>query len=345
MMKAAVLHGNADLRVEDIAVPEVGEGEVLVRVAYSGVCGSDVPRLIHNGAHFYPIVLGHEFSGEIVEVGAGVDKALTGTKVACAPLVPMFEHPQSQRGNFALGKGYSFIGSRRQGGFAEYVTMPLVNAVPLADSVDMLAGAFMEPLTVGLHAINIMNFQPGRTTAVIGLGTIGMLLMQCAKLLGAGPISAFDVDPGKLELARKYGADVTVNSTDETAVKEAIAAGGYEMVFETAGVPAAEILALRLAAGKGRVMYVGTPHVPLTLQPDEFEEINRKELTIQGSWMNYSAPFPGWEWTFGAEALGNNRIRLDGLIDRVLPLDAAGDIPGLLRAGAVRGKVMLKMGA
>lgn len=340
-MKAAVLHGNADLRVEDVANPEVGEGEVLIRVAYSGVCGSDVPRLIHNGAHFYPIVLGHEFSGTVVAVGSGVEDTLVGTKVACAPLVPIFEHPQSQRGNFALGKGYSFIGSRRSGGFAEYVTMPRLNAVPLADSIDLLAGAFMEPLTVGLHAINIMDFRPGRTTAVVGLGTIGLLLMQCAKLLGAGPISAFDVDPSKLELAKRYGADTVVDSRDAEAVDEAIAAGGYEIAFETAGVPSAEIMALRIAAGKGRVMYVGTPHVPLTLQPAEFEEINRKELTIQGSWMNYSAPFPGWEWTFGAEALGNNRIRLDGLIDRVLPLSEASTVPDLLLSKSVRGKVML----
>lgn len=343
-MKAAVLHGNADLRVDDIADPDIGEGELLVRVAYSGVCGSDVPRIIHGGAHFYPIILGHEFSGTVAAVGAGVDTGLIGAKVACAPLVPIFDHPQSQRGNFALGKGYSFIGSRRPGGFAEYVTMPRVNAVLLDDSIDLLAGAFMEPLTVGLHAINIMDFRPGRSTAVIGLGTIGLLLMQCAKLLGAGPISAFDVDPVKLELAKAYGAETVVNSRDAAAVAEAIDAGGYDIVFETAGVPAAEILALRVAAGKGRVMYVGTPHVPLTLQPAEFEEINRKELTIQGSWMNYSAPFPGWEWTFGAEALGNNRIRLDGLIDRVLPLADAGSVPGLLESGTVRGKIMFDVG-
>jgi len=343
-MKAAVLHGNADLRVDEIADPDIGEGELLVRVAYSGVCGSDVPRIIHDGAHFYPIILGHEFSGTVAAVGAGVDAGLIGAKVACAPLVPIFDHPQSQRGNFALGKGYSFIGSRRPGGFAEYVTMPRVNAVLLDNSIDLLAGAFMEPLTVGLHAINIMDFRPGRSTAVIGLGTIGLLLMQCAKLLGAGPISAFDVDPAKLELAKAYGADTVVNSKDAAAVAEVIDAGGYDMVFETAGVPAAEILALRVAAGKGRVMYVGTPHVPLTLQPAEFEEINRKELTIQGSWMNYSAPFPGWEWTFGAEALGNNRIRLDGLIDRVLPLSEAGSVPGLLQSGTVRGKIMFDVG-
>lgn len=340
-MRAAVLHGNADLRVEEVADPEIGEGELLVRVAYSGVCGSDVPRLIHNGAHFYPLVLGHEFSGTVVEVGTGVENSLIGKKVACAPLVPIFEHPQSQRGNFALGKGYSFIGSRQSGGFAEYVVMPRLNAVLLDDSIDLLAGAFMEPLTVGLHAINIMDFRPGRTTAVVGMGTIGILLMQSAKLLGAGPICAFDVDPTKLELARNYGADTVVDSRDETAVSAAIEAGGYEIVFETAGVPAAEILALKIAAGKGRVMYVGTPHVPLTLQPSEFEEINRKELTIQGSWMNYSAPFPGWEWTFGAEALGNNRIRLDGLIDRVLPLSQAGTVPELLLSKSVRGKIML----
>src|SRR5512140_2556474 len=160
-MRAAVLHARADLRVEEVPTPAPGPGEVLVRVAYCGVCGSDVPRVVGAAAHRYPIILGHELAGTIAAAGAGVEPALVGRRAACAPLIPDPADPLSQRGHHALGQGYGFIGSRQPGGYAEYVVMPVQNAVLLPDAIDLLEAAFLEPLTVGLHAVNIMSFQPG----------------------------------------------------------------------------------------------------------------------------------------------------------------------------------------
>jgi threonine dehydrogenase-like Zn-dependent dehydrogenase len=348
-MRAAVLHAPGDLRVEEMESPSPGPGEVLVRVARSGVCGSDVPRLIGSAAHRFPIVLGHEFSGTIEAVGEGVEPLLVGRKAACAPLLPNFADPQCARGNYSLGKGYGFIGSRQQGGYAEYVSMPRRNAVLLPEGVDLTAAAFLEPLTVGLHAIRLQDFLPGRAVAVTGVGTIGLLLLQSLRQLGAGSITALDVEESRLKEARSLGADRTFDSREE-GVEQRAAEGmgdaGFEFVFETAGVPAAEILALKLAGPRARVMFVGTPHVPLTLQPAEFELINRKELMVQGSWMNYSAPFPGWEWEFGAGLLASGRVRTGGLTDRVLPLARAGEIPDLLRKrGELKGKLLLDCSA
>ncbi len=344
-MKAAVLHAPGDLRVEEVPAPSPADGEVLLRVARSGVCGSDVPRLVGKAAHRYPVVLGHEFSGTIAAVGKGVGPELVGRLAACAPLLPNFDDPQCARGNYSLGKGYGFIGSRQQGGFAEYVAMPRRNAVLLPDGMDLAAAALLEPLTVGLHAVNIMDFVPGRPVAVTGVGTIGILLVQSLRALGAGTITVLDVEPARLEQARELGADRAFDSRVEgvdRAAAEGIGDGGFDFVFETAGVPAAEILALRLAGPRGHVMFVGTPHVPLTLQPAEFELMNRKELLVQGSWMNYSAPFPGWEWEFGARLLADGRVRTQGLVDRVLPLAAAGQVPALLqKRGELKGKLLL----
>lgn len=316
-----------------------------MRVASCGVCGSDVPRLIGTAAHGYPIVLGHEFSGTIEATGQGGSDALIGRSVACAPLLPDFSDPQCARGHYSLGKGYGFIGSRQPGGFAEYVAMPRRNAVLLPDGVDLVAAAFLEPLTVGLHAIQLMGFLPGRSVAITGVGGIGLLLLQSLRALGAGSIAVFDVDPVRLEAALPLGADRAHDSRRE-CVAEAAAAetgeSGFEFVFETAGVPAAEILALQLAAPRGQVMFVGTPHVPLTLQPDEFELMNRKELIVRGSWMNYSAPFPGWEWEFGARLLSAGRVRTGPLVDRVLALSRAAEIPALLeKRGELKGKLLL----
>lgn len=343
-MKAAVVVEDRKVACRELDTPEPGPGEVRLKVAYCGVCGSDIPRLIHQGAHYYPIVLGHEFAGEIDMVGDDVDPALVGRKAACAPLIPNYQDPQCMRGNYSLGKGYDFIGSRRQGGFAEYVVMPIASAVLLAPETDLLTASFMEPLTVALHAVNIMDFRPGRDVAVTGVGTIGLLMVQVLRALGAGRIAAFDVDRSKLELAAALGADCTYNSGDPEVAARANSESrdGFAAVFETAGVPPAEILALELAGPKGRVMFVGTPHTPLTLTPAQFELINRKELTLQGSWMNYSAPFPGWEWSFGADLFAKNRIRTAELIDTILPLSRAAEIPEmLLTPGCVRGKIIL----
>lgn len=344
-MRAAVLHAPGILRVEEVPTPAPAAGEVLVRVASCGVCGSDVPRLVGQAAHGFPIILGHEFSGTVVAVGEGGPGELLGRSVACAPLLPDFSDPQCARGHFALGKGYGFIGSRQPGGFAEYVAMPHRNAVALPDGVELAAAAFLEPLTVGLHAVQVMGFLPGRSVAITGVGGIGLLLLQSLRALGAGSITVFDVDGSRLEVALSLGADRAHDSRGERVAEVATAetgAGGFEFVFETAGAPAAEILALRLAAPRGQVMLVGTPHVALTLQPHEFELVNRKELTVRGSWMNYSAPFPGWEWEFGARLLAAGRIRTDPLVDRVLPLARAGEIPGLLgRRGELKGKLLL----
>jgi threonine dehydrogenase-like Zn-dependent dehydrogenase len=349
LMRAAVLHTISDMRVEEVDTPRIGAADILLKVAYCGVCGSDIPRINKGAAHYYPIILGHEFSGVIVEVGDGLSPDLTGRKVVCAPLMPDFSDPQCAKGHYSLSKDYDFIGSRKQGGFAEYVAMPARNAVIVDDSLDLLTASFLEPLTVALHAINIMAYRPGRKAAVIGVGGIGLLLLQCLKQLGTQSISAFDVDDHKLAMALDMGADFCFNSQDEAVsarAREQVAPAGYNFVFETAGAPAAEILALKLAAPGGCVMYVGTPHSALTLQPAEFELIIRKELTLKGSWLNYSAPFPGWEWEHGLEMLTKGQVDIEALMGPTLPLSQAGRLPALLsEPGDMKGKIVLDCSA
>lgn len=123
-MKAAVLHAKGDLRYEEYPTPVIGDNEVLVKVKVAGICGSDIPRVNLGTAHYFPIVLGHEFSGEIVETGKDVTTLKQGDRVSCAPLLPCMKCEDCQKGNYSLCKNYSFIGSREQGGFAEYVKLP-----------------------------------------------------------------------------------------------------------------------------------------------------------------------------------------------------------------------------
>ena len=342
-MRTAVLHSISDIRLEEIDNPRLGSADILLRVAYCGVCGSDIPRIIKDAAHYYPVILGHEFSGVIEDVGDGLGPDLKGRRAVCTPLIPDFSDPQCAKGNYSLGRNYKFIGSSEPGGFAEYVAMPVRNAVIVDDSLDLLSASFLEPLTVALHAINSTAYRSGRKTAVIGAGGIGLLMLQCLKQLGTQSISVFDVDDHKLGLVMDMGAAFCFNSRDEDIFKEALeksASSGYDFVFEAAGAPAAQILALKLGAPRGNVIYVGTPHSALALQPAEFELIIRKELTLKGSWLNYSAPFPGWE--YGAELLAGQQINSKALVGRILPLSLASRLPSLLsEAGGPQRKIVL----
>ncbi len=152
-MKAAVVVANEDVRYQEVEEPKVRPGYVKVKVKASGICGSDIPRVLHNGVHFYPIVLGHEFSGDVVEVGEGVTKVKVGDRVSGAPLLPCMKCDDCQKGNFSLCKHYSFIGSREQGSNADYVVLPEQNAVPFDPSLSYGQGAMFEPSPVALPGL------------------------------------------------------------------------------------------------------------------------------------------------------------------------------------------------
>lgn len=181
-MKAAVVCANEDVQYLDYEEPIPGPGEVKVKVRASGICGSDIPRVLHNGVHFYPIVLGHEFSGDVVEIGEGVTKVKVGDRVSGAPLKPCMKCDDCQKGNFSLCKHYSFIGSREQGSNADYVVIPEQNAVVYDSSISYEQAAMFEPSTVALHGLLQNEYQGGQYVAVLGGGTIGMFTMQWAKI-------------------------------------------------------------------------------------------------------------------------------------------------------------------
>lgn len=345
-MKAAVLYAQNDLRIEDVEKPVAQKGEVLIRVKASGVCGSDLPRVLGTASRYYPNILGHEFSGVVEAIGDSVKTVNIGDKVSVAPLIPCHQCENCLSGNHALCKHYSFVGSRKQGAWAEYVKVPEVNVVKLPDEIGFIDGAFLEPVTVALHGLFVMNFKPLSTVAITGMGTIGLLTLQCAKLMGAREITVFDIDAEKLNIALELGATHIVNTlTDDITqrVKDISNGKGFEMVVETAGVPFTELLCLDIAANNGHVMFIGTPHKAFTIEPAQFENINRKELTIKGSWMSYSAPYPGKEWKIGAYYLSTGQIKVDKLLDRVIKMDGIMQAFYDFREGKVSGKVMMEI--
>jgi L-iditol 2-dehydrogenase len=336
-MKAAVLFANKDIRFSDYKMPEVKPGTVKVKIRATGICGSDVPRVLRHGAHFYPIVLGHEFSGDVVETGEGVTGIGIGDTVSGAPLLPCMECDDCRKGNYALCKHYSFIGSREQGSFAEYVVIPERNAVKYDSSIQYAQAAMFEPSTVALHGLLCGGYRGGYDVAILGGGTIGIFTMQWAKIYGAKTATVFDISDERLELAKRLGADFTVNTARETCGEH------FPFVFETAGQVATMLSAFELADNKASVCFIGTPHENLTFTPRQWENMNRKEFRLTGSWMSYSAPFPGDEWRLTAHFFRTGQLKFDErMIFKKFPLCEADEAFRLFEnPSGVKGKVML----
>ena len=345
-MKAAVLHAREDLRFAEVPTPEIGDSEVLIKIRATGICGSDIPRVNGNGAHYFPIILGHEFSGDVFLVGKDVTSVKTGDRATGAPLIPCLKCEDCKKGDYALCKNYTFIGSRISGSFAEYVKLPEINTVKFDSSIPYEKAAFFEPSTVALHGVNCAKYHGGEDVAILGGGTIGMFTAQWAKIYGAKRVFVFDIDDDRLELAKKLGADITINTKDanfKEIVKDLTNNKGFGFVFETAGVDATMKLAFEIAANKSSVCYIGTPTKDLTLTPQLLELMLRKEFTLIGSWMSYSAPFPGKEWLLTAHYFATGVLKYDeGLIFKKLPLSEIASAFEMYKTqGLVKGKILL----
>ncbi len=300
-MKTALLKENGVINIEQVEIPFIQDGEVLVKVSHIGICGSDYGRIWNNEARYYPIILGHEFSGEIVESKSSSYKV--GTKVAIAPLVPCMKCEDCNNGNYSQCPNYSFIGSRRNGALAEYVAVPEVSLFPIGD-LPLEKAAFLEPITVGLHGISLLS-KPILTSkiAVLGVGSIGLLTVQSLLALGAKNITVIDIDDVKLNTAKQLGVTTIINSSSQD-----VPVKSFDIVIETAGNVFTTKSTLSLAGTRGEILFIGTPHSAIEFTFDEWELINRKELTLRGSWMNYSAPYPGKEWQDALDFLQQGKI-------------------------------------
>lgn len=321
-MKSALRNGLKTVRPVEKEMPQISENEVLIKVAFVGICGSDIHRVAEDLDKWDTIVLGHEFSGIIEKMGDAVDGYRIGQKVSAAPLVPCHKCDACKEGNFSLCKGYTFIGSRKDGAFAEFVVFPAENLVPLNDDFPLIKGALIEPITVCLHPILRLGNLLGKTVAVTGLGGIGLLAVQIFKSMGVKNIIVSDVVEEKIALALKLGATHGVNVLKENLIEVADSLGGAEIVFEASGTLAGKKSAIQIARGKGTILLVGTnPTQEVVIDGLLFELISRKELELIGSWMNYSNPWPGKEWSIAAWMLETGMIQTDEIITHIFPLN------------------------
>ncbi len=315
-MKANVLYGIGDIRYTEVPDPEPQPGEVLLRVSCAGICGSDIPRIYQTGAHVMPLIPGHEFSGVVEKTGAGVNTKWTGRRVGVYPLIPCGKCGPCRQKRYELCRHYNYLGSRCDGGFAEYVRVPVTNLIEIPDNVSMEAAAMLEPMSVAMHAIRraIPEFgtdgfipDPELRITVIGLGTIGLLLTSL--LRGAGYQKVFVV--GKKEFqrqtARKQGIpeenifaavsdemqNRVISPTNSVNVKKSVlqdwilprtAGAGADIVFECVGKNETAVQAVDAAAPLGTVVLVGNPYSDMQFPRDVYWKILRNQLTVTGTW-------------------------------------------------------------
>lgn len=326
MLKAVRLHRPGDLRVEEIPCPDPLPGEVLIQVQAAGICGSDIPRAMEIGAQKMPIVIGHEFSGEVLAVGRDVQDWREGDRVVVAPLIPCFSCRWCREGDYSLCDNYDYVGSRRDGALAQYVTVPSKNLLRLPENVSYEDGALLDPAANALHAIAKTGINSGEIGVVFGAGPIGLFVIQFLLLKGAKKVIAVDIADDKLLVARDVGASLAINSLKEdvlSAVEVATDGEFPHVVIETAGAPVAQQMAIKASTKHGRIAFVGISHRDLFLQKETVDQILRKELTIIGSWNSYSSPFPGFEWRDAIVSFAAGEIKTKPIITHRFPLEEA----------------------
>ena len=315
-MKAVVFQEADRLIIEDRPIPEVGGHDALVKVHACGICGTDIH--IFHGEHTvkFPVVPGHELSGTVTAVGGKVTNVQTGDRVTVDPNIVDHTCFFCRRGEIHLCENLTAVGVNFDGGFAEYCRMPAVQAYKVPESLSLDEAAMAEPLACCIHGIDRANITPGSNVVVLGGGSIGLLLIQLAKIAGARHILVSEPDERKRHLAAQFGADIQVGPRDIAREVSELTKVGADVVIESAGRLETAELAIKLARRGGTVLQFGvvSPDKQARISP---YDIYYKELTVRGSFVN---PFTH---SRAIELLASKQIDVMPIITHRFPLDDA----------------------
>ena len=319
-MKALVLEAYNQFVYKEVETPQPATGEVLIRVKACGICGSDVHGMDGStGRRQPPIIMGHEASGEIEAVGEGVTRWKAGDRVTFDSTV----YPQNDwytlKGRYNLSEGREVVGVapkeyKRNGAFAEYLTVPQHVLYRIPDGVTYEQAAMVEPAAVAAHAVRISDVRVGDSAVVVGSGMIGTFIVGILKAAGATPVIAVDQDDEKLKMAALYGADITINSRDAApaeVIRKRTKGRGADVGFEAVGIaPTVNLLVDTLRKGATAVL-VGnvTPVVEFPLQ-----KVVTSEIRVQGS-----CAING-EYETVLDMIASGALNVNAMISAVAPL-------------------------
>lgn len=309
-MKACVLKENGVLRYEEVPLRAV-PGWYKIRIAFAGICGSDLGRGFKSGAYHYPLIMGHEFSGVVESVPEG-GKYPEGTRAAIYPLLPCGQCAPCRDGLIQLCTHYDYFGSRRDGAFAQYLYVPEASIVPMPGRVSLEEAALSEPAAVAHHAIYSHPVPRNAAALVIGGGPVGLLAAQWLKIRGCREVAIADAVREKLDFAARLGF-LPIDSADLGKSDAA-----FDICVEACGLGITRNAAVSCCARRGHIFLIGNPAGTLEMDPKVYSSILRKEISFSGSWN--SLPEPDWK-----DVLDHAGVDLDlkSLITAIRPLSQA----------------------
>ena len=316
-MKALVLSQYRHLELADVAEPRPGRGEVLVRVAACGICGSDVHGYDgSSGRRIPPIVMGHEAAGIVARTGEGVHGFSEGNRVTFDSTIYCGECGNCLRGAVNLCDRREVLGVscgdyRRAGAFAEFVAVParIIHRIP--QNLSFHEAALLEAVAVALHAVSLVPIAPDSNALVVGAGTIGLLLQQALRVAGCSRIFVADVDATRLALSRKLGATETISGNVSEQIAQLTGGIGVDLAVEAVGKTEAVSVAIDSVRKGGSVILVGniSPEITLPLQ-----KVVSRQLRLQGSCASAG------EYPKAIELVSSGKIQVKPLITAVAPL-------------------------
>lgn len=325
-MKAWVLHDVKDFRLDNIERPKPDRKEVLVEVRAAGICGSDIPRVYQNGTYSFPLILGHEFSGVVAETGEEAEADWPGKRVGVFPLIPCGTCMPCRQKRYEMCRSYSYLGSRRDGGFAEYVRVPEENLIALPENVFFEAAAMLEPMAVAVHSMRRARLSPSDTVAVWGLGTIGLLLLMFLKDAGIKRILAIGNKESQRRIVRDIGLgeecyfDSRAGDTGKWLL-EHTENRGADVCFECVGKNETMTKTIEYTAPGGQVVLVGNPFSDMTLEKAVYWKILRNQLNITGTWNSSFTREPADDWHYVLERVSKKCVTPEKLISHRFSLE------------------------
>jgi L-iditol 2-dehydrogenase len=325
-MLAAVYHGPDDLRVEEVPVPKIGKGDLLIKVVSASICGTDL-RILHGNHRMYPSgtirIPGHEVVGIVAEPNTESTGYLTDQRVFCAPNAGCGHCLQCITGNNNLCAHYNAIGVTSDGGFAEYVRIPANsvqqgNVIPISATVDAAVAALLEPFACVVRGQNAVHIKPGETVLVMGAGPIGIMHTKLAKARGAGRVIVSEPSPERVIQARRMGADRVVDPVSEDlkqVLLEESLGHGADVIIVAAPAHAAQESALELAAISGRINFFGGLPKDRSIVNIDSNLIHYKELVITATTACSTADC--WQ---ASQIVNSGTVDLSDIVSQRFPL-------------------------
>ncbi len=305
-MKAYPLRAVGQIEYEDVQYPECNSGWCIVKVKAAGICSSDIPRIYKKGTYHFPTICGHEFSGVVHEVADPEYSNLIGKKVGVFPLIPCRECEQCKLGKYEMCSHYDYIGSRRDGAFAEYVAVPIWNLIELSSDTSFEEAAMMEPLAVSLHAMKMLNIKDSDNVAIVGTGMIAFAAAQWGVALGAKSVTVLGRSDSKRKIAESIPGILymNINECDRD----------YDAVLEAVGSNDAINKSICVTKAGGKIVLMGNPEGDINLSQDVYWKILRKQLVVSGTWNSSYEKNMSCDWSEVSDALAEHKMEVKALI-------------------------------